>query len=274
MKRKFQMRTLKRNNKITTLLVALAILILGIMIAYVCSKRSAMAADIIQCSSCGGTMSLFRSATEHGYTCSDCGYSFSDPHTFGYWTSTGTNQHSKTCSACGYTKTGTHTYDVTAENGTCTDCGYEHTDHTGEKHPEGKCEVCGKQYVTHTANEENVIEVHPVIGHPTIEDDYVHEITYSCSVQGCDGEVIYWQTHSYSSGTCKVCGWQHQNHTYSNGTCTTCGLAHTDHTYENGTCTVCEYAHTAHTYLGGTCTTCGLAHTDHTGGEHADGKCT
>ena len=126
MRRKYQMKTLKRNNKITTLLAVLAILVLGITIVYMCSNGKSMASDSSRCSKCGGMMTLSWSTEGHSYTCSECSYSSSEAHTGA------THVNGGICIVCSYryeTHTETKTsipYEDTShiERTTCSACSY------------------------------------------------------------------------------------------------------------------------------------------------------
>ncbi|MBO5412745.1 MAG: hypothetical protein J6A29_00280, partial [Clostridia bacterium] len=209
------MKTLK-NNKTKTLLVALIILIFGIMIVFVCSKSSKMAAESISCANCGATMYLSKSSTGHTYSCLDCSYSFSNAHTFGYWSSTGSEKHSKTCSVCGYAIAEAHTGGTHSNDGSCTTCGQVYQRHSQSSAPKGYI----KTSTTHTPS-------------------------YACTYDGCTETYNgtsekhtfgYWSStdSEQHSKTCSVCGYAtteaHTGGTHSNdGTCTTCGGVYQNH---------------------------------------------
>ncbi|MCR5311372.1 MAG: Ig-like domain-containing protein, partial [Lachnospiraceae bacterium] len=86
----------------------------------------------------------------HSRTCTDgCGYSTTEPHTFGDAVSVDDTNHKKTCTACGYELTEAHNnWTYTAKAGgkhekKCGTCGYT-VEETCEKGDDGNCKFCNQ----------------------------------------------------------------------------------------------------------------------------------
>ena len=88
-------------------------------------------------------------STVHKKTCSDCGDTISENHTFGAATAGGGVRHSYTCTGCSYSYTEVHSYpsayqyDATTHYKICTACGNKGltANHTVDVY--GRCTVCG-----------------------------------------------------------------------------------------------------------------------------------
>lgn len=88
-------------------------------------------------------------STLHSKTCSDCGDTISENHTFGAATAEGGVRHSYTCTGCSYSYTEVHSYpsayqyDATTHYKICTACGNKGFTANHTVNVYGRCTVCG-----------------------------------------------------------------------------------------------------------------------------------
>ena len=174
-------------------------------------------------------------ADTHTKTCSECGYSVTEDHSWSAWTSTdeGKNaagQHTHSCTVCGRVDTADCSYTDVETKNTCTEDGY--TTYT--------CSVCGHDYVTAGATKTG----HKYTGEVKSLNDGTH---YYLCVNGC-GTYGFEEVENATT-TCTY-GYKNNKDGEHQVTCTACKYTFTEEcSGGQATCTApatCEKCKTAY----------------------------
>ena len=207
---------MKKSQNLILLSIVIGLITIIFIITVLTLQNESFAAT---CSTCGGTLTYWKSSTTHYLYCAKCDQQegSGEAHTINTISRDATCNNPgvrrEYCTVCGYEllnetipATGVHDWNPTT--GTCRSCGKLCT-HTGGTHANGgKCTTCGYKYQNHGKDT-------TVAGYEQTETG--HKAKYKCTEATCtetyegDEEAHTGGTHA-NEGKCTVCEAKYQNH--------------------------------------------------------------